>query len=164
MCDTFQIRFHQTHQVWQLWLVQTADTDSKVNIEGCGIVRWKALNALGHTCFIECITHYIPKMSMPLFSPQSYFQFHQLDKDAAYYGGNSTDFFLKIVNNKMLQVPIDGPSNLPILQVKPDKSKCNSCSSSLFDHSWQSYRNSGKITNTANVDSKNTKIVICNIQ
>ena len=27
--------------------VQTADTNFKVNIEGCGIVHWKALDALG---------------------------------------------------------------------------------------------------------------------
>ena len=48
-------------------------------------------------------------------------------KDTAYYGGNSTDFFLKTVNNRTLQVPIDGPSNLPILLVKPNKTKCDSC-------------------------------------
>ena len=107
--------------------VQTTDTNCKVNIEGRGIIRWKALDALGRTCNMECIAHYILKMSMPLFSPQSYCQFHHLDKDTVYYGGNSMDFFLKTVDNRKLQIPIDGPSNLPIILVKPDKTKCNSC-------------------------------------
>ena len=77
---------------------------------------------------------------MPLFSPQSYCQFHHLDKDTAYYRGNLTNFFLKTVNNWKLQIPIDGPSNLRILLVKPDKTKCDSYdpSSRMTGQHWTS--------------------------
>ena len=122
--------------------VQTAEKGALVKIEGRGLVRWKAIDALGKFAFLECWAYYIPDMPIPLFSPQSYCQFHAMDKDDMYYGGNATSFFLKTIGGEALRFPIDGGSNLPFLLVKPDTDNegCPTCHS--IDNNAPCCRNS----------------------
>ena len=107
--------------------VQTSDKSTKISIMGSGIIRYRAVDALGNICYLECLAYYIPDMKEALFSPQSYCQFHKLDKAEAYYGGNATSFWMQSNSGHTLRFPLHGGSNLPILLVKPDSSQCDCC-------------------------------------
>lgn len=91
---------------------------------------YDAVDVNGQKAIIEMVANYIPDLAIPLFSPQQYCQFHQLNQsDKPYYGGNVTSMFLETVSGDVLRFPIHFQQNLPILMVKPDTSPCEDCAS-----------------------------------
>jgi hypothetical protein len=110
-------------------------TDS-VHVEGMGWVEWSIRDVFGRIHVVRTQAYYVPKASIRLFSPQTYFQ--QDDSESCTFDKDSLT--LTTADGVRLQFPYHPSSNLPLMYVEQDVVQAG-----LTAHHFQFLRQAGSL-------------------
>ena len=84
---------------------------NKVPVEGIGMIEWRVRDVFGRILIIQTRAYFVPKASIRLFSPQTYFQEHR--------GGSALfewdKVTLTVPDGAIGEFPYNSHSNLPLM-------------------------------------------------